>query len=117
MQHDDSPQRSAATGFSAVGALGMADVSVAGGVARASAARAVVGTAGAVGVSAVGSAARTSAARAAAGTAGAVGVSAIDPVVRASTVRVVLCTAAEGVSAGATLLPKAGCCSCTEKNT
>ena len=44
------------------------------------------------------------------------GVSAVDPVVRASAVRVVSCTAAEGVSAGATLSPKAGCCPCTEKN-
>ena len=116
LQHDGSPQRSAAAGFSTVGALGVADFSVVGGVVRASAARAVAGTAGAVGVSAVGSAARASAARAEAGTAGAVGVSATDPVVRASTVRVVSCTAAEGVSAGATLSSEAGCCPCTEKN-
>ena len=33
-----------------------------------------------------------------------------------SSVRVVPCTAAEGVSAGTTLSPEAGCCSCTEKN-
>ena len=93
----------------------MAGFSVARGVVRTSAARAVAGTAGAVGVSAVGSAARASAARAEAGTAGAVGVSAVDPVVRVS-VRVVSRTAAEGVSAGATLSPEAGCCPCTEKN-
>ena len=84
---------------------------------RASAAHAVVGIAGAVGVSAVGSAARASAARRAeAGTAGVVGVSAVDPAVRASTVRVVPCTAAEGVSAGATLSPEVGYCPCREKH-
>ena len=95
LQYDGSPQRSAAAGFSAVGALGVAGFSVAGGAVRASAARAVAGTAGAVGVSAVGSAPRASAARAEAGSAGAVGVSAVYPVVRASAVRVVSCTAAE----------------------
>ena len=99
-----------------MGTLGVAGFSVAGGVVRASAARAVAGTAGAVGVSAVGFAARASAARAEAGTAGAVGVSAVDPVVRASAVRVVSCTAAEGASARATLSPEAGFCPCTEKN-
>ena len=76
--------------------------------------RAVAGTTGAVGFSAEGSAARASPGRAEAGTAGAVGVSAVDHVVRASAVRVVLCTAAEGVSAGATLSPEAGFCPRTE---
>ena len=80
--------------------------------------RAVAGAAGAVGVSAVNSAARASAARGEAGTAGAVEVSAVDHVVRrASAVRVVSCTAAEGVSTGATLSPEAGCYPCTEKRT
>ena len=117
LKHDGSPQRSATAGFSAVGALGVAGFLVAGGAVRASAVRAVAGTAVAVGVSAVGSVARVSAARAEKGTAGAVGVSAVDPVVRTSAVRVVSCTAAEGVSAGATLSPQGGCCPCTENIT